>query len=162
MKTIDLKTNTNQQSRATLLRRLANLPIENQIQVLKESLNFQFKNVDYLKEYSNPQKLYIALIESIYTYTNKNKFDRLDIENQKLNFKKQETIKVNKIRQRYTKKSVIADKLKSRKYWLIVKKLKIVDKLSYRAIAYYLWINHKFRVNYSTIAKVWKELEENA
>lgn len=162
MKTIDLKTNTNQQSRATLLRRLANLPIENQIQVLKDSLNFQFKNIDSLKEYSNPQKLYIALIESIYTHTNKNKFNRLDIENQKLNLKKQEIIKVNRIRQKYTKKSVIADKLKSKRYWLIVKKLKIVDKLSYRAIADYLWSNHKFRVNYSTIAKAWKELEENA
>jgi len=39
MKTLDITTHTTDTSRATLFRRFANLPIENQLQVIKDSLN---------------------------------------------------------------------------------------------------------------------------
>lgn len=140
-----------------MFRRFANLPIENQLQVLKDSQNYQFKYANKLQEFSNPQKLYIAFVVSINRFLD-NRFDRLNIEEQKKKLRKQEKIKVQRIKNRFSKKPVVKEKLLSKRYWLIVEKLKIVDKMSFRAISNYLLTYHKFKVDYTYIAKTWKEV----
>lgn len=159
MKAIDIITHTTDTSRATLFRRFANLPIENQLQVLKSSQNYQFKNADKLKEYSNAQKNYISIVISISHYSD-NKFDRLNIEEQKKKLTKQEKIKVQRIKNKFAKKSKVKDKLLSKRYWLVVEKLRIVDKMSFRAISNFLLTYHKFKVDYTYIAKTWKEVTD--
>lgn len=160
MKKINLITHTNDGSRSTLFRRFANLPLENQLQICKLTLNYQFQNAQKLTSFSNSEKLLIALIDVIFNYTESKKFNRYDLENERKKLQKQEKIKVSKIKNKYRKKANKTDKLRSKQYWLIVQKLKLIDKLSYRAIAEYLSIYHKFKINYTTIAKVWKEMED--
>lgn len=46
-------------------------------------------------------------------------------------------------------------------YWGIVRTLKLEQKMSFRDIATYFRKYHKFEVSYSTIFKVWNELENN-
>ena len=45
-------------------------------------------------------------------------------------------------------------------YWSVVKTLKNDKSMSFREISYYLKKHHKFEVAYSTIFKVWNELEK--
>jgi hypothetical protein len=113
MKDIDYITNTNDKTRATLLRKLANLPTENQLQVIKNATNYQFKNQDKLRRYSNSKKLYISIIVSINNFI-EYKFNRLDIELQKQKLRKRENIKVQKIKNKFKKQSKVKDKLLSK------------------------------------------------
>ena len=138
MKKIDLFTKTTHDTRASLIRKFANLPHENQVQIMKSSIDYQYKNKDNLSGFSNPEARYIALVESIDEFTKKRKFDRMNIENEAKRLRKEEIIKVQRIKQKYKKGSKIKEKLLSKKYWLLVEKLKTVDKLSYAAIAEYL------------------------
>jgi len=159
MKTIDLFTKTTHDTRAGLIRKFANLPLENQVQIMKSSIDYQYKNKDNLSNFSNPEARYISIIESIDEFTKKRKFDRMNIENEAKRLRKEEIIKVQRIKQKYKKGSKIKEKLLSKKYWLLVEKLKIVDKLSYAAIAEYLLRYHKFKIHGSYIAKCWKEVK---
>ena len=45
-------------------------------------------------------------------------------------------------------------------YWSIVKRLKEKERMSFREISNYLMKYHKFSVSYSTIYKIWKDLEK--
>ncbi|MBU3014020.1 helix-turn-helix domain-containing protein [Poseidonibacter lekithochrous] len=46
-------------------------------------------------------------------------------------------------------------------YWSIVKRLKEKERMSFREISNYLMKYHKLQVSYSTIYKIWKDLELN-
>ena len=46
-------------------------------------------------------------------------------------------------------------------YWAIVRTLKLEKNMSFRDIAIYFGKYHRFKIYYSTIYKVWNELENN-
>lgn len=67
-------------------------------------------------------------------------------------------LNVSKIRARELIKKEKREKVIQ--YWSIVKRLKEKEKMSFREISNYLMKYHKFQVSYSTIYKIWKDLEK--
>ncbi|WP_066402596.1 hypothetical protein [Aliarcobacter cryaerophilus] len=64
-----------------------------------------------------------------------------------------------KLRGKNNKNKIKREKLLS--YWAIVRTLKLERNMSFRDIAIYFGKYHRFEISYSTIYKVWNEIENN-
>ena len=138
-------TKMNKETQNKHLRIFAKVDTSTKLQILKEQKNIfhKFKN-----NYKDIDKSVLTLSSLILAIQNiVNKFD-----NTKLNIINLQ----NKIRYR---KQTKKDKLLS--YFAIVKTLKKSEKMSYRDIAKYLKKYHKLDVSYSSIYKIYCEIEKN-
>lgn len=72
---------------------------------------------------------------------------------------KLDIININAIRFKARNNKLKVKKEKLLSYWSIVKELKEKENLSYREISNYFGKYHKFEVSYSTIYKLWNQLE---
>lgn len=159
MNIIDKYTNIDKEKRSTLFRRLANLPLENQVQVFKQCINFQHMHKVELKVLTNAQVLLVSLTEALYTFTEKSNIARYDIQAACQRSRKREIIQVNLVKSRHKRKATLREVLFKAKNWTLIRKLRIVDKLTYPEIADYLRTYHKIKVESSYISKLWKEKE---
>ncbi len=116
------------------------------------------------QEYTNGDKTileYCALIMAIKKAHDeerslqKKSFIGLDIEEIRVLSKKNADQFIRKIK----KPDPTREKLLG--YWAIVRMLKLEQDFSFRQIALYFKKYHRFDVAYSTIHKMWKELEKN-
>ena len=153
-------TNIDEKKRSTLFRRLASLPLENQLQVFKLCINYQYMHKEKLNSMTNAQSLLISLSEALYNFTEKVKFGRNNIERSCELSRKREKIQVQLVKNRHKRKANKRTTLLKAKNWTMVRKLKIVDKLTYPEISDYLRTYHKVKIESSYICKIWNEKED--
>ena len=152
-------TDIDEHKRSTLFRRLASLPLENQLQVFKQCINLQHKHKIKFESLTNAQALLVSFSEAIYDFTEIeiNARDNLKLYCEKS--RKREKIQVQQIKKRHKRKAVVRTTLLKAQNWTLIKKLRIVDKMTYPEIADYLRTYHKVKVESSYLCKLWKEKE---
>lgn len=125
------------------LRIFARVDFDTKLEIIKhqKTLFHRFKNLN--QEFANSELTLVTLILSI-----KEKTSSLD----KVN------LNVIKLRGKNIKQKIKREKLLG--YWAIVKTLKSEKNMSFRDIETYFVKYHKFNVSYSTIQKLWTELEQ--
>ena len=152
---LDLVTSTDEATRAKLFRKLAKLPLVNQLQVMKNGQNWQHIHAGENKNLSQREMLFASIIVGMKSFFTEAKFNRNDLEGERKKLKKKEIIRVERIK---TQTKRVGPKYrKILNHWLLIEKLRIVDKLSFPQIVLYLKQHHKLQVDASYINKLWNE-----
>lgn len=154
-----LKTSLKQQS--TLLRYFGRSDIVTRIKILSEKTGQFHKLRQHNSNIDKSILEYCALIAAIQNAHDEEKslrkksFGGLELEEIRILSQKKADAFIRKIK----KPDPTREKLLG--YWAIVRMLKLEQDFSFRQIALYFKKYHRFDVAYSTIHKMWKELEKN-
>jgi hypothetical protein len=137
---IENLTKMNQESQNQKLKLFAKVDISTKLEILDQQKQFFHKHKTNYNNIDNRVLTLISLILAINYVLNK-----LD------------NVNINAIKFRVNNKCKSRDKLL--RYWAILKELREKQGLSFRKISNYFEKYHKFKVSYSFISKIWKEIE---
>lgn len=156
---VDKIVKINEDEQNALLRAFSRLIVSEKVEVMvnHRKLLHKFKQVN--SETSLSILSYSSLIIAVQLYmTNQDKLDKLNISDLTLDQIRDITSKKAKI---FLKKQFRKQKKREKllSYWAIVRTLKNNENYGFRSIELYLKKEHKFQVSYSTIAKLWKQME---
>jgi len=152
-------TRTNENERHALVRSFLRLSTDFQIEIMSTHRKLLYKLQQKYQDVEISTLSYSALIIALQI----NKVNRENLK--KLNLS---DMSLDEIRDITSKRAKVFLRKKFRKqtkrerllgYWAIVRTLKNDEKYAFRDIEIYLEKNHQFKVSYSTIAKLWKIIE---
>ena len=144
LKACEIITKLNQESQNQKLRLFAKFDIQTKLKIIVNQKQLFHKLKQKYSDVDNNILTLSALILAIYSVV-----------------KELDDVSFNaiKLRSKNNKNKIKREKLLS--YWGIVITLKLEQNMSFRDIAIYFGKYHRFEISYSTIYKVWNELENN-
>jgi len=152
-------TRTNEDERHALVRLFSRLSTDLQIEIMSTHRKLLYKLKQQYQDVEISTLSYSALIITLQLdKVDREKQKRLNVSDMSLDEIRDITSKSAKLFlqkqfRTQTKKEYLLG------YWAIVRTLKIDEKMSFRQIKAYLKKHHRFEVSYSTIAKLWKIIE---
>ena len=144
LKACEIITKLNQESQNQKLRLFAKFDIQTKLKIIVNQKQLFHKLKQKYSDVDNNILTLSALILAI---------DSVVKELDDVNF--------NAIKLRGKKNTNKSKREKLLSYWAIVRTLKLEKNMSFRDIAIYFGKYHRFEISYSTIYKVWNELENN-
>ena len=144
LKACEIITKLNQESQNQKLRLFAKFDIQTKLKIIVNQKQLFHKLKQKYSDVDNNILTLSALILAI---------DSVVKELDDVNF--------NAIKLRGKKNTNKSKREKLLSYWAIVRTLKLERNMSFRDITIYFGKYHRFEISYSTIYKVWNELENN-
>ena len=144
LKACEIITKLNQESQNQKLRLFAKFDIQTKLKIIVNQKQLFHKLKQKYSDVDNNILTLSALILAIYSVV-----------------KELDDVSFNaiKLRSKNNKNKIKREKLLS--YWGIVITLKLEQNMSFRDIAIYFGKYHRFKISYSTIYRLWNELENN-
>ena len=144
LKACEIITKLNQESQNQKLRLFAKFDIQTKLKIIVNQKQLFHKLKQKYSDVDNNILTLSSLILAIYSVV-----------------KELDDVSFNaiKLRSKNNKNKIKREKLLS--YWAIVRTLKLKRNMSFRDIAIYFGKYHRLEISYSTIYRLWNELENN-
>ena len=144
LKACEIITKLNQESQNQKLRLFAKFDIQTKLKIIVNQKQLFHKLKQKYSDVDNNILTLSALILAIYSVV-----------------KELDDVSFNAIKLKCKNNTNKSKREKLLSYWAIVRTLKLEKNMSFRDIAIYFGKYHRFKISYSTIYKVWNELENN-
>lgn len=154
-------TRTNENERHAIIRSFSRLSTDFQIEIMSTHRKLLYKLKQKYQDVEISTLSYSALIITLrLNKVDREKLKRLNLSDMNLDEIRDITSKSAKL---FLQKQFRIQTKRERLlgFWAVVYTLKIDEKMSFRKIKAYLKKHHKFEVSYSTISKVWNQMEQN-
>ncbi len=157
---IEKITRTNEDERHALVRSFSRLSTGLQVEIMSAHRKLLYKLKQKYQDIEISTLSYSALIMTLQlNKVDREKLKRLDLSDMNLDEIRDITSKNAKL---FLQKQFRIQTKRERLlgFWAVVHTLKVDEKMSFRRIKTYLKKYYKFEVSYSTISKVWNQMEQ--
>ena len=144
LKACEIITKLNQESQNQKLRLFAKFDIQTKLKIIVNQKQLFHKLKQKYSDVDNNILTLSALILAIYSVV-----------------KELDDVSFNAIKLKCKNNTNKSKREKLLSYWAIVRTLKLERNMSFRDIAIYFGKYHRFEISYSTIYRLWNELENN-